>query len=162
MHTGKTSRPKIRLMARKISRRKSRKLCITKYWEKLTIYYQETLAVAATETTRARLPMFTNWKNTSYDLILVVKCRYRLMHPGSPTRSTMTQLSPLSLGSPSTTFELDWARFPSRLPSKQAIDVKSLSVGPCKVTCMDLAIIRKVVEVKLLTILFVTFFTCCC
>ena len=82
--------------------------------------------------------------------------------PPDSMSATETQFPPPSPGPPGTAFELDWARSPSRLPSEQAIDGKSLSAGPCEVTCMDLAIIRKVVEATLPTILFVMFFICRC
>ena len=36
------------------------------------------------------------------------RCRYRLMHPSFPTRSTETQSSPPSSGARVTTFELDY------------------------------------------------------
>ena len=46
-------------------------------------------------------------KATSYDSTLVVECRYRLMHPGSPTQSTETQSPPPSPSPPGTALELD-------------------------------------------------------
>ena len=82
--------------------------------------------------------------------------------PSDSMSATETQFPPPSPSPPATAFELDWARSPSRLPSEQAIDGKSLSAGPCEVTCMDLVIIGKVVEATLPTILFVTFFICRC
>ena len=113
---------------------------------------------------------------TSYDSILFIVGLYDqtvqipidapglagVFIPSDLMSATETQFLPPSPGPPSTAFELDWARSPSRLPSEQVIDGKSLSAGLCEVTCMDLTIIRKVVEAMLPTILFVTFFTCRC
>ena len=85
----------------------------------------------------------------------------RVFIPPDSMSATETQFPPPSSSPPGTVFEFDWARSPSRLPSKQAIDGKFLSAGPCEVTYIDLAIIRKIVEAMLPTILFVTFFTYC-
>ena len=82
--------------------------------------------------------------------------------PPDSMSATETQFLPPNPDPPDTTFELDWVRSPSRLPSKQAIDGKSLFDRLCEVTCIDLAIIRELVEATLPTILFVIFFTCYC
>ena len=108
--------------------------------------------------------------------MLVVECRYRLMHPDFPTWSsaTETQSSPPSPSPPGTTSAV--TTYASSKLIALACDIanpfppdlwgyvhgfsywliyelvmygKSLSAGPCEVSCIDLAII-------------VTFFTCRC